>query len=191
MAPVRLTCLSHPATPSMRQGRFVPDDEPLDAPALAALDALGPGCFGRADCVLASPLPRAAETARRLQLAAVLEPALREARAGRWAGLRLDQVDPALASRWLSDPETAPPDGESEAALGRRVADWLAGVPQLGDHLLLVTHATVVRAVLAAALDLPAMTARRLDVAPLTVAHLSWRRGWRLQRLGVPAGVVG
>ena len=175
----------------MRQGRFVPDDEALDAPALTALKALGPGRFPWADRILASPLLRAAETARRLDLAAVAEPALREARAGRWAGLRLDQVDPALASRWLSDPEVAPPDGESEGALGLRVADWLAGVPRLGDHVLVVTHPAVVRAVLAAALGLPATVARRLDVAPLTVTQLSWQRGWRLQRLGVPAAAVG
>ena len=184
---MRLTCLSHPATLSMRQGRFVPDEEALDAPALAALDALGPGRFGWADCILASPLPRAAETARRLELAAVAEPALREARAGRWTGLRLDQVDPTLALRWLSDPEAVPPDGESEAALWRRVADWLVGAPQLGDHVLVVTHPAVVRAVLAVALDLPPMAGRRLDIAPLTVARLSWHRGWRLQRLGVAA----
>ncbi len=188
---MRLTCLSHPATPSMRQGRFVPDDEALDAPALAALEELGRGRFGWADCILASPLLRAADTARRLELAAVAEPALREARAGSWAGLRLDQVDPALASRWLSDPEAAPPDGESEAALGLRVADWLAGAPRLGDQVLVVTHPAVVRAILAAALDLPAMASRQLDVAPLTVAQLSWRWGWRLQRLGVPAVAMG
>ena len=188
---MRLTCLSHPATPSMRQGRFVPDDEALDAPALAALDALGPGRFGRADCILASPLARAAETARRLELAAVAEPALREARAGRWVGLRLDQVDPVLASRWLSDPEAAPPDGESEAALRQRVVDWLVGVPRLGDHVLVITHPAVVRAVLAAALGLPSVSGRRLDIAPLTVARLSWRRDWRLQQLGVPVAVLG
>ncbi len=175
----------------MRQGRFVPDDEVLDAPALAALDALGPGRFGWADRVLASPLPRAVETAGRLALAAVAEPALREARAGRWTGLRLDQVDPALASRWLSDPETAPPDGESEAALGVRVADWLAGVPQQGGHALVVTHPAVVRVVLAVALGLPASAGRRLDVVPLTVAQLSWRRGWRVQGFGLPVAAVG
>ncbi len=188
---MRLTCLSHPATLSMRQGRFVPDDEALDAPALAALDVLGPGRFGWADRILTSPLPRAAGTAARLELTAVAEPALREARAGSWAGLRLDQIDPALASRWLSDPEAAPPDGESEAALGLRVADWLVGVPRLGHHVLAVTHPVVVRAVLAAALGLPAMAGRRLDIAPLTVAQLSWQQGWRLQRLGVAAAAVG
>ncbi len=188
---MRLTCLSHPATPSMRQGRFVPDDEALDAPALAALDALGPGRFGWADRILVSPLPRAAETAKRLELAAVEEPALREARTGSWAGLRLHQVDPVLASRWLSDPEAAPPGGESETALGLRVAEWLTGAPQLGDQVLVVTHPAVVRAVLAAALGLPVMVARRMDIAPLTVAQMSWQRGWRLQRLGVPAAAVG
>lgn len=188
---MRLTCLSHPATPSMRQGRFVPDDEALDAPARAALDALVPELFAKADRVLASPLPRAAETAARLGLAALAEPALRDAGAGRWAGLRVDQLDPLSAAEWLSNPDAAPPDGESEAALGRRVAGWLAGAPRLGDHVLAVTHPAVVRAVLVAALGLPATTGRRLDVAPLTVARLSWRRGWRLQGFGLPAASIG
>ncbi len=188
---MRLTCLSHPATPSMRQGRFVPDDEALDASACAALDALGQGRFASAGHVLASPLPRAAGTASRLGLAAVAEPALQDARAGRWAGLRLDQLDPLSAREWLSDPATAPPDGESEAALGLRVAGWLAEVPRLGDHVLAVTHPAVVRAVLVSALGLPWVAGRRLDVAPLTVTQLSWRRGWRLQGFGVPAAAVG
>ncbi len=175
----------------MRQGRFVPDDETLDAPARAALDVLGRERFAKAGHVLTSPLPRAVETAARLGLAATPEPAIRDAGAGRWAGLRLDQLDPLLAEQWLLNAAAAPPDGESEAALGLRVATWLTEVSRLKHDVLAVTHPAVVRAVLVAALGLSATAGRRLDVGPLTLAQLSWRRGWRLRSFGLPAAAIG
>lgn len=186
---MRLTCLCHPATLSMRQGRFPPDDERLDADACAALDRLAPWEAG-GDLVLTSPLHRATETAARLGLAAVAAPALRELSAGAWAGCRLDSLEPDALAAWTRDPEAAPPGGESEAALRRRIAAWMAQAPALGRHVVAVSHPAVVRAVLATALELSPQAGRRLDVAPLTVASLSWHRGWRVRGFGLPPGTA-
>ena len=86
---------------------------------------------------------------------------------------------------WLTDPGFAPPGGESLTAVRDRAGAWLDA--QAGRTLVAVAHATVVRAALAHALDLPADGIWRLDVAPLAALRLTHRAGrWHL-RLAPPA----
>ncbi|MFI1455374.1 histidine phosphatase family protein [Streptomyces roseus] len=106
---------------------------------------------------------------------------------GEWAGRTLDEVsaeDPASVQRWLSDPEFAPPGGESVSALIARVGAALDGLPP-GTHRPVVEQA-VVRAGVVHALELPAAAFWRLDVRPDTTTTLTGRLGrWNLQ-LGRP-----
>ncbi|MFH7597043.1 histidine phosphatase family protein [Streptomyces racemochromogenes] len=107
---------------------------------------------------------------------------------GEWAGRTLDEVaaeDPEAVRRWLTDPEFAPPGGgESVTALITRTGEHLAGL-EPGPHRVVVAQA-VVRAVVVAALELPAAAFWRLDVRPDTETVLSGRAGrWNL-RLGHP-----
>ncbi|MET9885251.1 histidine phosphatase family protein [Streptomyces sp. NPDC006430] len=108
---------------------------------------------------------------------------LRGPDAGQWAGRTLDEVsaeDPAAVQRWLTDPDYAPPGGESVAALIARVGAALAGLAA-GTHRAVVEQA-VVRAAVVHALELPAATFWRLDVRPDTVTTLTGRLGrWNLQ----------
>ncbi|MFJ3909676.1 histidine phosphatase family protein [Streptomyces vinaceus] len=108
---------------------------------------------------------------------------------GQWAGRTLDEVaaeDPAAVRRWLSDPDYAPPGGESVTALTARVGAALAGLAP-GTHRAEVDQA-VVRAGVVHALELPAAAFWRLDVRPDTVTTLTGRLGrWNLQ-LGQPLG---
>ncbi|MFB6810576.1 histidine phosphatase family protein [Streptomyces sp. NPDC056387] len=106
---------------------------------------------------------------------------------GEWAGRTLEEVsaeDPAAVHRWLTDPDYAPPGGESVAALIARVGAVLGGLAA-GTHRAVVDQA-VVRAAVVHALELPAAAFWRLDVRPDTVTTLTGRLGrWNLQ-LGRP-----
>ncbi|MER7467378.1 histidine phosphatase family protein [Streptomyces sp. NPDC097981] len=108
---------------------------------------------------------------------------LRGPDAGEWAGRTLDEVfaeDPAAVQRWLTDPDYAPPGGESVTALIARVGAALAALAA-GSHRAVVDQA-VVRAAVVHALELPAAAFWRLDVRPDTVTTLSGRLGrWNLQ----------
>ncbi|MFJ3881442.1 histidine phosphatase family protein [Streptomyces sp. NPDC090077] len=108
---------------------------------------------------------------------------------GDWAGRTLEEVaaeDPEGIGRWLADPEYAPPGGgETVAELITRTGAYLAGLGP-GRHHAVVEQA-VVRAVVVAALELPAGAFWRLDVRPDTVTSLSGRAGrWNLL-VGQPA----
>ena len=83
---VRLDLLAHGASSATRAARF-PDDEALEASAVATLEALR-GRLRSYGCVLTSPSRAADETAVALGLKADVEKALRDCDYGRWRGLR-------------------------------------------------------------------------------------------------------
>ncbi|MGK9167283.1 histidine phosphatase family protein [Inquilinus limosus] len=185
--PTRLTLICHGATAATRSGSF-PDDEPLEARALAEAVALRP-VLRRADRAWTSPALRARQTAAALGLEAVDEPTLRDCDYGRWARRRLEEVqreEPQGVAAWLADPDAAPHGGESLSALLRRAAAWLDARAGDGGHGIAVTHAAVIRAAVLHALGAPALSFWRLDIAPLSATELShdgrrwvWRAGRR------------
>lgn len=183
---MRLTCLCPPATPSMRQGRFPPDEEMPDADAHDALRRLAQDVLADADLIVTSPLRRVSEVVARLGLSAVADPALRDLSSGAWAGCGLAELPSDQLATWLDDPHRAPPGGESRAALRSRAAAWLGTVPGMGRHVVAITHPAVVRALLSAAIGTPPQSDHALDVAPLTRARLSWTGRWRVQGFGLP-----
>jgi len=137
------------------------------------------------DRVASSPLGRCLAFARAYaderQLPLDVLASMREMYFGAWEGLT-----PREAA--LRDPEThrlfrgtagkvAPPDGESVAALRRRVRDgwnqWLADAS--GGHRLLVTHAGVMRALLMELVGLDPAHAYRIalpEAAHFQISHL-------------------
>jgi broad specificity phosphatase PhoE len=107
---------------------------------------------------------------------ALLEPALSDPDYGTWAGRALSEVD---AAQWLTDPDAAPHGGESLSAVRARAGAWLDR--QTGATLTVVTHTTIVRALLAYALSMPPDGIWSLEVAPLSVSQLTYRAGrWHL-----------
>lgn len=89
------------------------------APVLAAYDPAR---------LISSDLSRSARTAEQVGetcgLPVKLDPRLRETHLGEWQGLTLNEVErgwPGLLGYWRSDPEWAPPGGESRVDVAARV----------------------------------------------------------------------
>ena len=83
------------------------------------------------DDVVSSPATRcrrlAEAIAARDQCGLRIAPALRELDFGAWEGLPWDAIDRRESDPWAEDPwNRAPPGGESESALWRRLQGWLA-----------------------------------------------------------------
>lgn len=134
------------------QGRA---DRPLTPGARAALARLAVPLPWDAARVLASPLARAADTARALFPSVALDARLVETDMGAWEGRRgVDLLaDPASG---FGPVETwgwsgRPPGGESPADLRARVAPLLAEIAAAGGRWVLVTHRGLMRAILAQA----------------------------------------
>jgi broad specificity phosphatase PhoE len=176
----------------MRRAAFG-SDEPLDRSAWSVAERLA-ATLGRLDAAYAGPARAAAETARALGVDAETVPALADCDAGRWAGRTLadlDAEDPDAVAAWLTDPDAAPPGGESLAHLRVRVAGWLEEqAARTPGRVLAVTHAAPVKAAVAHVLGVPHDVTARFDVSPLSVTEISARAGrWRLVRLNwQPAG---
>ncbi|QND83329.1 Uncharacterized protein ChrSV_1102 [Chromobacterium vaccinii] len=181
----RITLLCVPATRALRAGHF-PADDPLEPEALERAARLADS-LGLIDLVLRSPERCARQTADALGHAAEAEAALREAEYGRWRGLPLREVaaaEPEALNAWLSDPGCPAPEGESLLTMIERVGDWFEHFRWPAGHVLVIAHASAIKAMLLRALDLPPQAYRQIDVAPLARIELSRRQDlWRL-RLG-------
>ncbi|MGN6123861.1 MAG: histidine phosphatase family protein [Sphingomonas oligoaromativorans] len=179
-----LSLLCCAGTAMARTGGFPAPDEPLDAGGLAKARARR---IGRTPAlVLRSPAQAAAGTAEALGIGAIAEPRLADADFGGWAGRALAGLhgeDAVALGRWMRDPQAGVPGGESLDEVRARVRPWLAEMAERGEAVLAISHAMTIRAVLAEALDLPGAAVMRFDVAPLSLATLSFHRGWRLQQI--------
>lgn len=89
----------------------------------------------------------------------------------------------------MTDPDACPHGGESLTALLGRVGGWMDEQAAVDGRVIAVTHGGVVRAAVVHALNAPAPSAWRIDVAPLTVTELHARDGrWTVTK--VNAAVV-
>ena len=179
----RLILLAHAGTRLMRKGGFPASDIGLDDGGLAKVSAYRPPAAQR---VLHGVDMAMAQTAETLGLNALVVPALNDAAHGSWSGRTFEEVMASDAdgfAAWIAAPAAGTPDGESLTDVRRRVGPWMDGEAQAGHTILAITSATVVRAAIAHALDIPAAATLSVDVAPLTAAEFSFNRRWRLQRL--------
>jgi broad specificity phosphatase PhoE len=190
---VRLFLVRHGQVASNRDLRYVGSrDETLtdlgrtQAAALAALLAAVP-----VETVLSSPLLRALDTGRAIA-AAVGRPLgvderLREQSFGTWEGLSRDEVkarspaDAELLSTWERSAEVAPPGGESLHSVQRRVLALIldlaarAASSDVMPAVVLVSHVGPIKALLAAALDVPLdRGGRRVFLDPGTISVVDW-----------------
>jgi len=139
---VRLFLIRHPlpaVPPGTCYGRT---DLPLaDDPAAhaAALRLLLPA----AAPLYASPLARCRRLAELLHPTPIVDERLREIDFGDWEMRPWDSLDRALLDAWAADPfHFVPPGGEAVADLRRRVAAFLAELP---EQAVLVAHAGVMK----------------------------------------------
>lgn len=131
--------------------------------------------------LLAAPELRASDAARTLWPQGVWcsEPALAECHMGQWRGMALKQLPQQALAEWLAAPEAAPHGGESLQQQRLRVGQWLEAMRDDGRKITAVTHASVMRAAIAHALDIEIAAAGRIDIEPLAVVTLYWRGRWR------------
>jgi broad specificity phosphatase PhoE len=132
--------------------------------------------------IACSPLARCRAFAERLaaerQLALDVVPAIAEMRFGEWEGLTNAEAevrDPELLAAFRADPgRVAPPRGEPYQDFVRRVregfATWTRG---RRGHALVVTHAGVIRALLADCLQLAPGNLARIALPPAATCRLS------------------
>jgi probable phosphoglycerate mutase len=189
---LRLFLVRHGQVASNRDLRYVGSrDESLTDLGRQQADALG-ALLGQLPIggVLTSPLRRALDTAEAIAAAATVEvrvdDRLREQSFGAWEGLSRDEVrarspeDRERLDTWERSAEIAPPGGESLHSVQRRVLDLvdeLCGDAPAGvmPWTVLVSHVGPIKALLAAALDLPLdRGGRRVFLDPGTVSVIDW-----------------
>ncbi len=124
--------------------------------------------------VVSSSLRRCREFAGALAgqqgLPLVVEDDLREIHFGVWEGQPMAQVQrdypDAWRAFWRSPATAAAPEGESIPDFNQRVLPCMERLLEnfAGEHLLVVTHGAVIRAVMCAWLDMPLDAITRLSV---------------------------
>ncbi|MEJ7928931.1 histidine phosphatase family protein [Ramlibacter sp. AN1015] len=145
------------------------------------------------DGIYSSPQPRTLQTAQpiaeRLGLSVGLAPEFDEIDFGAWTGQAFEALrvqEPQAWARWCDRRSQAtPPGGEPFAQVPLRAAAGLARLAAAhpGQNLLLVSHADVIRAVLAAHLGIPLDELERFEIGCASVSVLDWEPGWSRVRL--------
>jgi broad specificity phosphatase PhoE len=145
--------------------------------------------------IFVSPLTRtlsfAAPLVSRFGLKPKVVENLREMSFGRFEGMRYEDMDDSLRqafTNWSVDPvvNTAP-DGESIAALTGRVreaAEEICAGLEEGAVAAAVTHGGVIRAIVAALMDMPLIAVARVQIYPGSLTILDKMDDhWNLVRL--------
>jgi probable phosphoglycerate mutase len=177
--------LRHGQTPMSVQKRYAGrTDAPLTdtgvQQAAAAAKRLAQAGIG---AIVSSPLQRTVRTAEEVSavtgVPVVTDDGFRETDFGAWEGLTFAEVRerwPSEMTAWLADPSVAPPGGESFAQVSERVTAAMHGVlAERADRtVLIVSHVTPIKTLVAAALLAPpaALFRMHLDVAAL--CEIDW-----------------
>jgi len=177
--------LRHGQTPMSVQKRYAGrSDVPLTdigvAQAAAAAKRLAQAGVG---AIVTSPLQRAVQTAEEVAavtgLPVVTDEGFRETDFGAWEGLTFAEVRerwPSEMTAWLADSAVAPPGGESLAEVSERVTAALHRLlaDRKGQTILIVSHVTPIKTLVAAAVlaPPPALYRMHLDVAAL--CEIDW-----------------
>ena len=143
-------------------------DLPITELGRLQAEALGRHLGGAAR-VVTSPLLRARQTAAALGLPVEVDERWVELDYGTYDGHPLREVPAEVWERWRSDPEWAPPGGESLASVGRRVGEACGPLLEeaAGADVVVVSHVSPIKAAVAWALGAgPGLSWRmHLDVA--------------------------
>ena len=148
-------------------------EEPLSSEGWAKMRALK--SRNDWDAILCSPSRRcaefAAELGEHLEIPLKTDPAWRELDFGSWTGKQQEMLWQSDRDRllrlWTRPLEFVAPDGEHMSDFATRVQDALQrllGDPP-GEKLLLITHAGVIRIILAATLGIDPIAAQRFSIA--------------------------
>lgn len=118
-------------------------------------------------CVFSSPLNRCLQLAQSFGVPVAVDSRLQEVDFGEWENQPFADINPELLKDWTENfVLLSPPNGESFSVLCQRVGhfwDELIGFPIAGP-ILIITHAGVIRALLAHVLQLPPANAFKFRV---------------------------
>jgi len=183
--PTVTVLLRHGQTPMSVQKRYAGrSDVPLtDTGVRQAAAAAKRLASAGIDVIVTSPLQRAARTAG--EVAAVTgapvltEDGFRETDFGAWEGLTFAEVRerwPSEVTAWLADPVVAPPGGESFGQVGERVTAALDRVlaGRQGQTILIVSHVTPIKTLVAAALLAPPPALHRMHLDLAALCEIDW-----------------
>jgi probable phosphoglycerate mutase len=177
--------LRHGQTPMSVQKRYagrsdVPLTDAGTAQAAAAAKRLESAGI---DAIVASPLQRTVQTAEQVAgvtgLPVVTEDGFRETDFGDWEGLTFAEVRerwPSEMTAWLADPQVAPPGGESFAEVSERVTAALQRVlaGRTGQRILIVSHVTPIKTLVAGALLAPSAALYRMHLDVAALCEIDW-----------------
>jgi probable phosphoglycerate mutase len=177
--------LRHGQTPMSVQKRYAGrSDAPLtDAGVAQAAAAAKRLASAGIDAIVASPLRRTVQTAGEVAavtgLPVAAEDGFRETDFGAWEGLTFAEVRerwPSEMTAWLADPEVAPPGGESFAEVSERVTAALDRVlaGRTGQRVLIVSHVTPIKTLVAAALLAPPVALYRMHLDVAALCEVDW-----------------
>jgi probable phosphoglycerate mutase len=183
--PTVTALLRHGQTPMSVQKRYagrtdVPLTEVGVQQAAAAAKRLASAGLG---VIVTSPLLRAVQTAQAVAAvtgaAVVTDDGFRETDFGAWEGLTFTEVRerwPAEMTAWLADPEVAPPGGESFTDVSTRVTAALDRVlaARTGQTVLIVSHVTPIKMLVAAALLAPPAALYRMHLDVAALCEIDW-----------------
>jgi ribonuclease H / adenosylcobalamin/alpha-ribazole phosphatase len=133
--------------------------------------------------IVTSPLLRAVQTAQEVAAVTgapvVTDDGFRETDFGAWEGLTFAEVRerwPAELTAWLADPAVAPPGGESFAQVSERVTGALHRVlaGREGHTILIVSHVTPIKTLVAAALLAPPASLYRMHLDVAALSEIDW-----------------
>jgi ribonuclease H / adenosylcobalamin/alpha-ribazole phosphatase len=183
--PTVTALLRHGQTPMSVQKRYAGrTDAPLTEvgvqQAAAAAKRLASAGLG---VIVTSPLLRTVQTAQAVAAvtgaAVVTDDGFRETDFGAWEGLTFAEVRerwPAEMSDWLAHPEVAPPGGESFTDVSARVTAALDRllVARAGQTVLIVSHVTPIKTLVAAALLAPPAALYRMHLDVAALSEIDW-----------------
>ena len=141
---------------------------------------------GTFDALVSSPVRRTRETAEILaeffDLEVEEEPGIAEMEFGTWDGMSFTEVHekwPDELGAWLGDLESAPHGGESFRVVEKRV---LEGRDRMvasydGQTVVVVSHVTPIKTLVADALGAPLEAVYRMELAPASVSVISYFKG--------------
>jgi ribonuclease H / adenosylcobalamin/alpha-ribazole phosphatase len=177
--------LRHGETEMSAQGRFAGQrDTPLTSIGVQQAGAAAARLADRGvDLVVSSPLSRAKDTALAVADAAAaplaMDADLAETDFGAWDGLTFATVMerwPAELAAWQADPGTAPPGGESFAAVASRVNRALDRL--LADHqgktIVVVSHVTPIKTLVCRAIGAPPAAMFRMHLNVASICEAAW-----------------
>ena len=183
--PTTTVLLRHGQTPMSVQKRYAGRaDVPLTGLGLQqAAAAASRLASSGLDVIVTSPLRRAVRTAEQVAAATgapvVTDEGFRETDFGAWEGLTFAEVRerwPAEMTAWLADPAVAPPGGESLAEVSERVTAALRRVlaARKRQAVLIVSHVTPIKTLVAAALLAPPAALYRMHLDVAALSEIDW-----------------